>query len=189
MLSQMQEFVAGRALALNDQVTRVRRASVKSARFAAQGSAESIKALKTPVRLVARSGIRLSNVSQTAVQELIELHSDALTAVLAEVARRLERAARATTVVELVRDQVEMLPATRARMASDAGRVAQIVTSAGREIRNVATETYGQVIDTAERPAQTRPRRPRKSAKARTAAKPRKVAGRRGAVRPRKSAA
>jgi len=178
MISQLQEFVVDKAQALNDQVTRIRQGSVKSARVAVQGSAESLKGLKNPVRLVARSGVRLSTVSQTAVQELIELQSEALTAAIAEFALRLERAARAASVGELVRDQVELLPATRARMAGDAGRVLQIVTSASHEIRDLATETFERVTEAAEKPAPVRSRR-RKA----------KKAARRSATRSRKAAA
>jgi len=176
MISQMQEFVAEKAQALNGQVARIRHESVKSARVAVQGSAESLKALKNPVRVVARSGVKLSNVSQTAVQELIELQSDSLTAAITEFALRLERAARAATVIELIRDQVEMLPATRARMAGDAGRIVQIVTSAGREMRDVATQTYERVTDTAEpAPARGRRRKPKKATR-RVATRSRKAA-------------
>src|SRR6185503_17151133 len=178
MISQLQEFVVDKAQALNDQVTRIRQGSVKSARVAVQGTAESLKGLKNPVRLVARSGVRLSTVSQTAVQELIELQSEALTAAITEFALRLERAARAASVGELVRDQVEMLPATRARVAGDAGRVLQIVTSASREIRDLATETFERVTEAAEKPAPVRSRR-RKA----------KKAARRSATRSRKAAA
>ena len=177
MITQVQEFLVGKAQALNDQLTRFRDDSVKSARIAATGSAESLKALRTPVRTVARSGVKLSSVSQSAVQELIELQSDMVTAAISEVALRLERAARAANVIELVRDQVEMMPATRARMAGDAGRVAKIVTSAGREIRNLAATTYGRVTDTAEKPAAVRSRRPRSKKRVR-----------RGSTRPRKAA-
>lgn len=163
MISQMQEFVVGKAQALNHQVARIRQESVRSARAAAQDSAESLKSFKNPVRRIARSGVRISAVSQTAVQELIELQSDMLTAAISEVALRLERASRAGSVVELVRDQVEMLPATRARFADDAGRAAQIVATAGRELRGVARQTYARVADTAAHPAtQRRARRSRK---------------------------
>ena len=175
MIAQMQEFVAEKAQALNGQVTRIRHESVKSARVAAHGSAESLKALKSPVRMVARSGVKLANVSQTAVQELIELQSDVLTAAITEVAQRLERAAQAASVIELIRDQVQMLPATRARMAGDAGRVVQIVRSAGREMRHVATETYGRVTDAAEA-APVRTRRRKKKATRRVAKRSRKSA-------------
>ena len=60
--------------------------------------------------MVARLGVKLASVSQTAVQELIELQSDALTAAITEFAQRLERAAQAASVIELIRDQVHMLP-------------------------------------------------------------------------------
>jgi hypothetical protein len=170
MISQMQEFVAGKAQALNEQVSRIRHETLRSARVAAHGGAESLKALRTPVRTVARGGIRLCTVSQTAVQDLIELQSAAVTAALNELALRLERAARATDVVELVRDQVEMMPATRARIASDAGRVLGIFTSAGRGIRDVAAQTYERVTDTTEktRPTRSHRARPKKARRART---------------------
>ncbi len=177
MLSQMQEFVVEKAQALNEQVTRIRQESVHSARAAAQGSAESLKTLKDPVRVVARSGVKLSALSQGAVQELIELQSEMLTAAISEFAQRLERASRAASVVELVREQVEMLPATRARIADDAGRAVQIVATAGREIRGVATQAFERVTDRTEKvsPATRTRRAPRKSA-------------RRGATRSRKAA-
>lgn len=164
MISQMQEFVAGRAQALNNQVRRFRHQTIRSARLAANGGAESLKGLKTPLRTVARGGVRLSTVSQTAVQELIELQSEALTATLNEFALRLERAARAAGVAELVRDQVEMMPATRARLAADAGRVVEIFASAGRELRDVAAKTYERVADTEKStPARSHRARPKKT--------------------------
>jgi hypothetical protein len=163
VISQMQEFVVGKAQALNGQVARIRQESVRSARAAAQDSAESLKSLKNPVRVIARSSVRVSALSQTAVQELIELQSDMLTAAISEFALRLERASRAGSVVELVRDQVEMLPATRARMADDAGRAVQIVTTVGRGLRGVARQTYSRVADAAAEPVT--PRRTRRSPK------------------------
>ncbi len=163
MISQMQEFVVGKAQALNGQVARIRQESVRSARAAAQDSAESLKSLKNPVRTIARSGVRISAVSQTAVQELIELQSDMLTAALSEAALRLERASRAPNVIELVRAQVEMLPATRARISDEAGRVVRIVATAGRGLRGVARQAYARVADTAAAPAT--PRRARRTPK------------------------
>ena len=91
MINQMQDFVAGKTQTLNRRIGRLREKSVQSARATAQGSADFIKGLKTPVRVVARSGVKLAAVSQNAVQELIELQSDALTAAIA----RSRAAARA----------------------------------------------------------------------------------------------
>ena len=104
-----------------------RKDSAETVREAFVGSAENIKALKSPVRVFARSGVKLTNVSQTAVSNLIELQSDILTSALSDVALRLERAARAENLVDLVRDQFEMVPATRARGVEDAQLAVDIV--------------------------------------------------------------
>ena len=58
-------------------------------------------------------------MSQTAVASLIELQSDMLTSAISDAALRLERASRADGLVDLVRDQFEMIPATRDRIVED----------------------------------------------------------------------
>ena len=150
MINQMQEFVAEQAAALSSQVEKMRKESVETVREAVVGSASSLKSLKSPVRTLARSGIKITTVSQTAVASLIELQSDMLTSAISEAALRLERASRADNLVELVRDQVEMIPATRDRIVEDAQRAALIFKHAGRDLRGVATNLYERVVETAE---------------------------------------
>jgi hypothetical protein len=66
-----------------------------------------------------------------------------------------------------------MMPATRERLAADAGRVLGIFTSAGRGIRDVAAQTYERVTDTTEKagPARSHRARPKKTRRARTRAR------------------
>ena len=142
MIVEMQEYVAERGELLRGQVRKLRETSVETVREAISGSADSIKALKAPVRIIARSGVKLSAVSQEALQNLIELQSDVVTAALTEVAVRLERATKADSLVELVREQIELTPATRDRLVEDATRAVTIVRTAGREIREVAVHAY-----------------------------------------------
>jgi hypothetical protein len=150
MISQMQEFVAEQAAALSSQVEKMRKESVETVREAAVESASSLKSLKSPVRTLARSGIKITTVSQTAVASLIELQSDMLTSAITAAALRLERAARAENIVDLVREQVEMIPATRDRLVEDAQRAALIFKHAGRDLRGVASNLYERVVETAE---------------------------------------
>lgn len=150
MMTQMQEFVAERTSALSDQVRKMSKESVENVREAISGSAENLKSLKSPVRVFARSGIRLTVVSQTAVSSLIDLQSDMVTSALSEAALRLEKAARAENVLELVRDQIDMLPATRDRIVEDAQRAIEIFKVAGRDMKNVAVHAYERVVETAE---------------------------------------
>jgi len=150
MISQMQDFVSETTSALTGQVQKIRKDSVETVREAVAGSADNLKSLKAPVRVFARSGVKLTTVSQTAVSSLIELQSDMLTSALSEAALRLEKAARAENVIELVRDQFEMLPATRARIVEEAQRAVEIFKVAGRDMKNVATHAYEMVTETAE---------------------------------------
>ena len=150
MIAQMQDFVAEQTAILQDQVEKIRKDSVETVREAVVGSAENLKALKSPVRTLARSGVKVTAVSQNAVASLIELQSDMLTSALSDAALRLERASRADNIIELVREQVEMIPATRARIVEDAQRATLIFKHAGRDLRGVATNLYERVLETAE---------------------------------------
>jgi hypothetical protein len=185
MINQMQEFVAEQAAALSSQVEKMRKESVETVREAVVGSASSLKSLKSPVRTLARSGIKITTVSQTAVASLIELQSDMLTSAISEAALRLERASRADNLVELVRDQVEMIPATRDRIVEDAQRAALIFKHAGRDLRGVATNLYERVVETAEEnlPEVTVTKR-----RAKAGARKTKAAVRKTATRGRKTA-
>ena len=176
MIRQLQEVVADRAKAVNGQLTHFGHETLRSARRAATDSAESLKALKTPLRTVVRGGVRISAVSQSVIQELIELQSETLTAAINEFAHRLERAARAETVVDLLRDQVELIPATRARIAADAGRVVDILASAGRELKDVAAQTYDRATDKTRKATAVPRQRPRKKTERRARARPRRAA-------------
>jgi len=147
MIGQMQEIMTETTQVFSEHVQKMRKDSAKTVREAVTGSAESLKALKSPVRLFARSGIKVTAVSQTAVQNLIELQSDIITSALSGLALRLERATRADNVVELVKEQIEMLPATRDRLVEEATRVLSIFKDAGRDLRTVATHTYEKVIE------------------------------------------
>lgn len=153
MIEQIQEFVTDKASALTNQVEKIRKESVETVREAVAGGADNLKALKSPVRVVARSGVKVTTVSQTAVASLIELQSDVLTSALTDVAVRLERAAKADSIVELVREQIELGQATRGRIVEDAQRAVEIIKVAGRDLKGVATHAYERFVETTEEKA------------------------------------
>lgn len=178
MITQMQEFVAEQSAAIQGQFEKMAKESVENVRETVVGSAETLKSLKSPVRTIARSGVKLTTVSQTAVASLIELQSDVLTSAISDAALRLERASRAENLIDLVRDQFEMIPATRARIVEDAHRAAMIFKHAGRDLRGVASHLYERVIETAEEkvPEVKIVKRKTKRAVRKTTARARKVA-------------
>jgi hypothetical protein len=150
MIEQIQDFMSEQTAAISSQVKKFRKDSVETVRDAVSVSADNLKSLKSPVRVIARSGVKVTNVSQTAVASLIELQSDILTSTLTGMALRLERAARADGIVELMRDQFELTQATRGRVIEEAQRAAEIFKVAGRDLKNVATHAYERFSETAE---------------------------------------
>ena len=192
MIAQMQEFVSEQSHQLATQVSKIRKESVETAREAALGSADNIKSLKAPVRTFARSGIKLTNVTQSTMQSLIELQSDMITSALTDMAHRLERASRADDVIDLVRDQIELVPATRDRIVEDGKRAVEIFKHAGRDLRGVAKHTYERVVDEMteeEVPAVKKAKRKAKTAtrKAKTATRKAKTATRKAKAPARKA--
>ena len=153
MIEQIQEFVTDKTSALTNQVEKIRKDSIGTVREAVAGGADNLKALKSPVRVVARSGVKVTTVSQTAVASLSERQSDVLTAALTDVAVRLERAAKADSIVELVREQIELGQATRGRIVEDAQRAVEIIKVAGRDLKGVATHAYERFVETTEEKA------------------------------------
>jgi len=160
MIVEMQEYVVEGGELLRGQVRKLRRTSAENIREAVVGSADTLKGLKSPVRLIARSSIKLTAVGQTTVQNLIELQSDVVTSALTEMALRLERATQAENIVEMVREQIELTPATRDRVMDEANRVVTIFKTAGREVRAVAKHAYEGIVEKAEKEVEAvKPRR------------------------------
>lgn len=145
MKAEMQEFMNEQTRVLADQAQKFRRNPERFMRKVLVDSAEGLKSLKRPLRMVAHSGVKLTEVSQDTLQSLIELQSEAVTATLTSAATRLERAAEAEGVVDLVFDQIEMLPATRDRVVDEAVRAVEIFKHAGRDVRKIANHAYATV--------------------------------------------
>jgi phasin family protein len=179
MFTQVQDFMTEQKNALAEQAQKFREDPLESARGAATGSAAGLKSLKDPVRAIARSGVKLTAISQNALQGLIELQSEIVTSALTDAANRLERAARADNVIDLMQEQAEALRATRDRMVDEAARAFRIFKDAGRDVGKVATQTYAKVVETTDEEtpvAKTAPVRKARRAARKTTVRARKAA-------------
>ena len=150
MITNIKESGNVRRRDLAEQIRRLRDEPIETMREVAVNSAGGIKSLKAPVRAFAHSGVKLATVSQNAVQNLIELESEVITSTLTAAATRLERAAQAEGVFDLVLDQAEMLGATRDRIVDHSTRAVEIFKVAGRDLRDVARHTYEVFIKATE---------------------------------------
>ena len=173
MASKIKDFVIEQREILAERASRLRTEPVKAARAATVKSAQRIKALNPRIRAVSRSGVKLTAISQGAAERLIQLQEQLVTSALTDAATQLERAARADNVKDLVKDQAEVLRATRERIVSDITEAVTILKDAGGDVRKVATHTYESVTGKAApaAPKAKAARRKVKSAKRRAPAR------------------
>jgi hypothetical protein len=176
MIGPVREFMAARAAQLAGRIRGARVGSVASARGVVRSSAATIKHLQSPVHAVGRSGVKLTALTQTLSRNLIELQTEIVSAALTGTARRLEHAASAASLAELVRGQIELLPATRERLVGDAQRTARLFRDASREVRGVAVDTYREIVASGRAPAAS-PAPKRRAKPARKRAKRARKAG------------
>ncbi len=178
MITHINESGSTRRRELAEQILRFRDEPIETMREVAMSSAGGIKSLKAPIRAFAHSGVKLATVSQNAVQNLIELESEVITSTLTAAAMRLERAAQAEGVFDLVLDQAEMLGATRDRIVDHSTRAVEIFKVAGRDLRDVARHTYEVFIKATEEkvPEVKRAKRKVKRAVRKTTTRARKAA-------------
>ena len=134
------EFIDEQKKGLAELLDNLKKSRVEAARSAARESAARIKSLNGRVRALARSGVRLTAVSQGAVQSLIELQAEIVSSALTDAAAQLERMAYTVSVRDLARMQAEVLQATRQRIVDDIARTVTVLKGAAGDARRVVVE-------------------------------------------------
>lgn len=155
MHTDTKEFLEEQARGLAEMAENLRKERVQAARQAARDSAARVRSLNGRVRALARSGIRVTNISHGAVENLIELQAEIVNSALSEAAAQIERLANTGSLRDLSRDQARVLLAARRRIVEDLSRALEILKEAGGEVRRA---TGG-----ARKPAKaSKPRTPKK---------------------------
>lgn len=166
------DFLDEQTKGLKELAEHLRTSRLAAARQAAVKSAARIRSLNGKVRALARSGVKLTSISQGTVQSLIELQAEIVNDGLTDAAAQIERIAYTGSVRDLAREQAEVLKAARERIAGDLTRAMTILRKAAQDARKVG-----------ERQAAP------KAAKKRKAAKKKKVAARKTRAAARKTKA
>ena len=176
------EFIEEQRKGLAELFESLSKSQVAAARNAARQSAARIKELNGRVRALARSGVRLTAVSQNAAQGLIELHAEIVNTALSEAAAQIERLAYTESVRDLARMQAEVLQAARQRIVDDIARAMTILKDAAGEARSAVTPAAPAAKGAPRRKAKTKARA-RAKTKVKAAAKSRAKSGTRKAPR------
>jgi len=160
MASRVRKLIKEQREFADEQVQVLRGAPGTLVRRAAARSARTVKALEKPARVATRAGVRLTSLSQHTLESLLELQLEVMQSVLTTAAAQLERVSRSRSLRGAVGDQAEELRAARDRIAADLERVLDILTRAGRGVRTVVEDAYGDAVGpAADVPAPVRRRR------------------------------
>jgi hypothetical protein len=135
MSANLTEFITEQRKGLVELMKNLRQSRVKAAREAARSSASRIKALNQRVRALAKSGLRVNEVSHGAAQNLIELQADIVTSALTDAAVQIERLSYTETARDFARLQGEVMQATRQRIVDDLARAVTALKGAASDVR------------------------------------------------------
>ncbi len=167
MIAELNEFLEEQTTGLAELARRLRQSRAAVARKAAAASAARVRSLNGRVRNLARSGVRLTSISQATAQSLIELQAEIVTDALTDAAEQMQRIVYTSSVRDLAREQAGVLQAAQQRIVNDIARAVTILKGAAGDVRKVASGAA-----TAEPVATKRPaRRKAKSKVARKTSK------------------
>lgn len=134
------DFLDTQTKGLAELAEHMRTSQLAAARQAAVRSAARIRSFNGKVRALARSGVKLTSISQGTVQSLIELQADIVNDGLTDAAAQIERIAYTGSVRDLAREQAEVLKAAGERIAGDLTRAMTILRKAAQDARKVGEQ-------------------------------------------------
>lgn len=126
---------------------------VDGARHRAAAAAGQVADGKKPVQTLADAGVAISKVSHKATGKIIKQQARIVSNSIDAVAGRLQAAAGAESLKELVGTQVRLVPENTARLINDTRDALDIVVDAGSEVRGIVVKTFGTLRGKAAKPA------------------------------------
>ena len=142
----IQERLIEMTASVRDQAGAYAARASHAARDGVDRAADTVLAAKTPVERLADAGLRLNKLSAQYVEQLVSHQSAAAQDLLADGAQRLRVLAKARSLRDAWSDQVELFDVTRARTTQSLQRTLEIVGDAGRNVSELAVETYAELL-------------------------------------------
>ena len=116
---------------------------VDGARLRAAAAAGQVADGKKPVQTLADAGVAISKVSHKATGKIIKQQARIVSNSIDAVAGRLQAAAGAESLKDLVSTQARLVPENTARLINDTRDAFGIVVDAGTEVRGIVVKTFG----------------------------------------------
>lgn len=128
-----------------------------------------VKKGKKPVKTLSQLAIKLSGVSHRATNKIVRQQTKLVEHQIDAFAGRLQAAARAESLTDLVRRQFQLIPENASTLLADSRATLSIVADAGGEARDVVLATVKDLRKKATAPRTTRSAAAKKTAAAKAA--------------------
>ena len=111
----------------------------------ANAAAGRVSRGKKPVKALSRLGLKLTAVGHRTADKILRQNTKIVEHQLDAVSGRLQAAATATDVRDLVGTQVRLIPENASRFVSDARDALSIVSGAGNEVKSLVKGTFDEL--------------------------------------------
>ena len=120
---------------------RIRHDAVARVRAFVLETAGAVARAKEPVRHFGSTGLKINDISHKSMAKLLKTQLTGLEDLVEGGAQRLQIAANASSFEDLVKGQIDAIPATRSRAIAHARRTLEIVRDTGDELSGVVKGT------------------------------------------------
>ncbi len=120
---------------------RIRHDAVARVRAFVLETAGAVARVKEPVRYFGSTGLKINDISHKSMAKLLKAQLTGLEDLVEGGAQRLQLAANANSFEDLVKGQIDAIPATRSRAMAHARRTLEIVRDTGDELTGVVKGT------------------------------------------------
>jgi hypothetical protein len=120
---------------------RIRHDAVARVRAFVLETAGAVARAKEPVRYFGSTGLKINDISHKTMAKLLKAQLTGLEDLVEGGAQRLQLAANASSFEDLVKGQIDAIPATRSRAIAHARRTLEIVRDTGDELSGVVKGT------------------------------------------------
>lgn len=127
-----------------DMTTNAATNALAATRQAAVTGAKLIAEAKQPIHVVTDSSLKLNKITHKSIARLVNVQSHAIEGTVLAAAKRLETAANAHSVNELVNDQVALMPVTRERIVHDVREALDVLGDTRDELRALVNDTVAE---------------------------------------------
>ena len=163
-----------------EQYREAGRLALERVRDALDNSANWVESGKSPVKALTDKTLKLNRITHNSAARLVRVQAKFVEGTVLATAQRLQAAARADSVRHLISGQIELMPATRDRIVTDARKTIDVLSDTRDDLTTLVRETLDELrsdstvaeaTETVEKAASTVRKTARKTTTRKTARK------------------